>query len=108
MFEIVTMATDLEDKSPTTINRANKARMYSMDLSILKCIEAGMNEKDKEEADAVVVKRIVYLLNNLLNDNYNDVSQLNLHEYDTFKYRLRKSTQSLCNLREIYGQHSLD
>lgn len=84
MFEIVTMGTDSGDKSPTTINRANKARMYSMDLSILKCIEAGMNEKDKEEADAVVVKRIVYLLSNLLKDNYTDVGQLNLHVYHKF------------------------
>lgn len=76
-FQIVTMGTELHSDSQSSNHSSKKARMYSMDLSLLKCIEAGMNDKEKEEADTVVVKRIVTLLEKLLKDNYSDVSQPN-------------------------------
>lgn len=73
-FDIVTMGTEIISDSQSSNRSAKKARMYSMDLSLLKCIEAGMDDREKEEADVIIVKRIVSLLEKLLKDNYSNVS----------------------------------
>ena len=75
------MGTEIISDSQSSNHSAKKARMYSMDLSLLKCIEAGMDDREKEEADVIIVKRIVSLLEKLLKDNYSNVSEFKLHPF---------------------------